>query len=214
MESRRQQAGYPRMAGKPRPLKEWTRRVPRRGERGGVVWAAATMGVVSWSPPREEPVQTATGDGRNRGPQGTGVNIWDGDGGRVLSIASDAATESTEGSILGWMDGVWCFGVVGEKEGKGKGEKRGRCPGAPRILSPRAGGRRQGRSGLGEHSSHQSFRSLPPPPTPLTQGPTSRYVPFLLRTQWKTSPALSTHVRGAGHACARWPCAVDCVLAR
>lgn len=88
--------------------------------------------------------------------------------------------------ITSRLDG-WCFGAVGEKRRKGKGEKRGRCPGAPRILSPRAG--EAAGQGLGEHSSHQSsflpfFASAK---LPLPRDPLPGTYLFLLRIQWKTS---------------------------
>lgn len=70
-------------------------------------------GVVSWSPPRgerKEPVQTATGDsdgrfdGRTRGRQGTGVNIWDGDGGRVLIMRqTQQQSPPSDQFSVGWM---------------------------------------------------------------------------------------------------------------
>lgn len=88
--------------------------------------------------------------------------------------------------ITSRLDG-WCFGAVGEKRRKGKGEKRGRCPGAPRILSPLAG--EAAGQGLGEHSSHQSsflpfFASAK---LPLPRDPLPGTYLFLLRIQWKTS---------------------------
>lgn len=99
------------------------------------------------------------------------MDIWDGDRWRVLSIPSETATESTELSLLGWMDGV-SEPLVRRGE-KGRGRREEGVPGLREFLAHGLG-RRQGKVLGNIHlTSPPSFRSLPQPnsPYPGTHSP-------------------------------------------